>query len=132
MINNNPLNIRYSKKNHWLGQIGARKGFVLFDTLSHGVRAAIIVLKNYYRLHHLRTISSIIRRYAPECENDTESYIHYVSQRAHFAPSEPLSLDQVIYDVLPAMAFYESHTTLAHDLISFVVSTQNINIYEKG
>lgn len=128
----NPLNIRYSKKNHWLGQIGSRKGFVNFDSLTHGVRAALIILKNYYTVHHLHTISDIIRRYAPSSENDTESYIHFVSKRANLAPCKPLSLDQVIYDVLPAMALYESHTTLPHDVISFIVSTQNINIYEKG
>lgn len=132
MVGNNPLNIRYSKHNHWLGQIGQRKGFVLFDNLTHGFRAAMIVLKNYYTIHHLRTISDIIRRYAPSSENDTESYIHYVSKRANLSPSELLSLEQVIFDVLPAMSIYESHTILPHDLISFILSTQNINIYEKG
>ena len=51
---NNPANIRFNKKNNWLGQIGSDNGFCVFDTLEHGLRALIVLLRNYinvYKFH---------------------------------------------------------------------------------
>lgn len=76
---NNPLNIRYSPMNSWLGQIGEEKGFCKFDTLEHGYRAALVLLGNYQRKGY-DTISKIISRWAPLSENNTEAYIAYVER----------------------------------------------------
>lgn len=75
--NNNPLNIRFSPMNNWLGQIGSNKGFCVFDTMEHGFRAALVLLCNYQRKGY-DTVSKIITHWAPASENNTKAYIDYV------------------------------------------------------
>ena len=86
----NPLNIRYNKNNRWLGQTGSHKGFCRFVRLEFGIRAAIILLKNYYFIYKLRSISSIIKRYAPSNENDTDAYIAFVSHESRLGADDTL------------------------------------------
>ena len=77
--NNNPGNIRYSVYNNWVGQLGQDyRGFVVFDTLQHGIRAMVILILNYIDDGD-NCIAEIISRYAPTNENDTEAYIDTVS-----------------------------------------------------
>ena len=76
---NNPANIRYNKKNNWLGQVGSDNGFCVFDNIEHGLRALVILLRNYINVYKLHSVSEIISRYAPACENDTRNYISYVN-----------------------------------------------------
>lgn len=76
---NNPANIRYNKNNNWLGLIGSDNGFCEFDSLEHGLRALIVLLRNYINVYKLHSVSKIISRYAPVCENDTRNYISYVN-----------------------------------------------------
>ena len=76
---NNPANIRYNKKNNWLGQIGFNNGFCEFDTFEHGLRALIVLLRNYINVYKLHSVSEIINRYAPATENDTCHYISFVN-----------------------------------------------------
>lgn len=129
---NNPLNIRFSKSNSWLGQIGQNKGFAKFLSMSYGVRAAIILLMNYYRKYHLDTIGKIISRYAPSSENDTQAYISYVSTMTNIPRDRKISLETVLYDVLPAMSIFESHYFLSDDFVEYVICRYKIKLYEKG
>lgn len=78
-ITKNPLNIRYSIHNNWVGQIGEYHGFCKFSHVGYGFRAAYRLLENYIK-GGTRTIEDIIRRWAPPCENDTEVYIDFVSE----------------------------------------------------
>lgn len=75
---NNPANIRYNKRNNWLGQVGSDNGFCVFDTHEHGLRALVILLRNYINVYKLHSVSEIISRFAPSTENDTRNYISYV------------------------------------------------------
>lgn len=75
--NNNPLNIRYSSGNKWIGQTGKNKGFAVFSDMVYGWRAAIILLVKYQRTGY-DTIRKIVTRWAPPSENDTEAYIRDV------------------------------------------------------
>lgn len=77
--NNNPFNIRYNKINKWQGLIGHDdKGFCQFFNMEYGLRAGIIVLKNYIQKHGLHSVEEIIRRFAPSSENPTSNYISYI------------------------------------------------------
>lgn len=115
---NNPLNIRYSPMNSWLGQIGSKKGFCKFDTMEHGFRAALVLLCNYQRKGY-DTISKIINHWAPQSENDTETYISYCCSSIGYmldtAPGSCYDRDLRITDfwhlvaLCEAMAYYESH-----------------------
>lgn len=67
--------------NSWKGQTGSNKGFCTFDTMEHGYRAALILLRNYVKRGY-DTIFEIVSRWAPESENNTKAYISAVL--AHF------------------------------------------------
>lgn len=73
---NNPFNIRANCV-RWKGRVGSECGFVKFLTVDYGLRAGVVLLRNYIR-KGFDTISSIIKRYAPESENNTSAYIAYV------------------------------------------------------
>lgn len=74
-INNNPFNLRYSN-NQWLGKDTTNKGpFEKYTSIETGLRAGMITLRNYRKLHGLSSIRDIMNRYAPSHENDTKNYI---------------------------------------------------------
>lgn len=83
MRNNNPLNIRHSK-DQWEGMAITQtdKAFVQFQTLAYGYRAAWKVLESYWKHckqeRKMFTVGSIIERWAPRTENDTDAYIRTV------------------------------------------------------
>ncbi|WP_042373092.1 structural protein P5 [Bacteroides neonati] len=74
--NNNPGNIRKSKT-EWQGEIipSTDSAFKQFKSMAYGYRAMIKLLQNYSRLNNCRTIRTMISRWAPPSENDTQSYI---------------------------------------------------------
>lgn len=86
--NNNPLNIRYVKGNTWLGCIGSDGTFCKFITMKHGLRAAFKLLSIYQTRHGKLTIASIIKRWAPENENNTVRYIRRVCEYMGAAPDD--------------------------------------------
>ena len=81
--NNNPLNIRHST-DQWQGARVEQtdKAFVQFKSMAYGYRAAWKVLESYwnqfYRSKQSYTVSTIIGRWAPPTENDTQNYIRTV------------------------------------------------------
>jgi hypothetical protein len=77
--NNNPLNIRRSS----IAFIGLSnkqtdESFFQFVSIEMGYRAAMRIISTYYTHYGLHTIAGIIRRWAPESENDTRAYIDNV------------------------------------------------------
>ena len=81
--NNNPLNIRHSA-DQWQGARAQQTdpSFVQFESMAYGYRAAWKVLESYWNYFSTRglhfNVRSIIARWAPPKENDTESYIRSV------------------------------------------------------
>ena len=110
--NNNPLNIEARKGQHWRGQsvkqVDGR--FVQFDTMTDGLRAAFVVLRNYFCLHRLNNLQQIIYRWAPPSENVSRTYLAYVSAQSGVSPGEPLRWTQrsKICAIVKAMAKMES------------------------
>lgn len=88
--NNNPGNIR--RGDNWKGLVPSNGDFCKFVSMEYGIRALIVLLRTYYRKYHLRTIRSIITRYAPPLENHTEAYIKNVSVRMGVNPDALLTL----------------------------------------
>ena len=109
--NNNPLNIEYSPRNRWRGQVGSDGRFAIFSSREYGYRAAIVILRNYQRRYGLRTLKELIWRWCPPSEqgNDTIKYIGTVSVRGHLPVDEPLDLGNksVVVRLLEAMTFVE-------------------------
>ncbi len=106
---NNPYNLRDYNQD-WDGQVGATQGFVDFDDLSSGVRAADKLLANYPDLKGISTLRELIATFAPPNENDTENYIEFVSETIGIPPDQPIDLDDpnVRDSVLGAMGQMES------------------------
>ena len=114
----NPLNIRYSEKNEWLGQTGERNGFCVFSEEKYGWRAGFVLLKNYYKKGY-RSISQIIHRFAPASENPTSSYVSFVCDKLQQFGYEAygvefkdaaldLGNDMVVVDLLVVMSIFET------------------------
>lgn len=77
--NKNPFNIRKSS-NPWRGKITSKdKDFEQFCSMVYGIRAGIILLRTYIQKYHIDTARKIIRRFAPPIENDTTSYLFFIS-----------------------------------------------------
>lgn len=76
--NNNPFNIRRSGT-RWQGKLysGKDKSFEVFTSMEYGIRAGIITLRTYVRVHKLTSVKAIISRFAPASENDTTGYISF-------------------------------------------------------
>ena len=125
-INHNPLNIRYSKNNHWQGQQGSDvAGFCVFSAFIYGIRAAVLILKRYMQRGDC-TISRIIERWAPPTENSTSRYIRFVSKETTIPPDKVLSIYErgKVCAILRAMikvecanlVLPESYITIGYDL----------------
>jgi len=100
--NNNPGNI---KKNdiQWEGLSDEQtdKTFFQFKSSKWGIRALTKILLTYRHKYGLKNIMSIITRYAPIEENDTEAYKNFVSQETNFGILK--ELDETIEDYLPVI-----------------------------
>lgn len=88
ITNNNPGNIRRVQGKPWIGElvpVPFAPGFVTFDTLADGYRAALKLL-NTYVSNGFNTIEKIITRWAPPSENNTPSYISFVARDTGISP----------------------------------------------
>jgi hypothetical protein len=88
--NNNPLNIRRGTK--WIGMAKRQndKEFCVFESMAYGYRAAFRILQTYYFKYKLRTVVSIINRWAPPSENNSMAYAKYVAEYAGVSTSTQL------------------------------------------
>ncbi|HCI6723326.1 TPA: structural protein [Klebsiella variicola subsp. variicola] len=88
--NNNPGNIRWG--DDWQGLVSESqrtdKSFCQFKTPEYGIRAMIIILRNYQRKYGLSTVSGIIKRWAPPNENNTLAYINSVAKATGVSPDQ--------------------------------------------
>lgn len=128
--NKNPFNIRVSR-NPWLGKLPAAvrtdKEFEQFDTMWHGVRAGVLLLRNYVKKQKLDTVKKIIYRFAPPNENDIQAYLSYLSFR-YLPPDTYIMVPSVAFAQLCcAIMEYESGYKL--DYIGIYRCMQEFNIF---
>ena len=106
--NNNPLNIRIG--NNWYGERKQQTDsiFEQFISMDWGIRAAFILLYNYYAKYGCNTIERIIR-WAPRNENNTENYVRTVSMLTGIRKDAVLIPSQAVFTaILMAMAEVEN------------------------
>ena len=84
--NFNPGNIRNSGV-RYEGEVTPSKdpSFKQFESMEYGYRAMFVLLHTYRVKYGLNTLQSMIERYAPPVENDTRSYVGFVSMRTKIA-----------------------------------------------
>lgn len=100
--NNNPTNIRINAANAWKGKISPNTdgAFEQFDTPINGIRAALIILKNYGASNR-NTLRKVITAWAPASENNTANYIKYVQDATGINPDAILTDKQRIAMIRP-------------------------------
>lgn len=98
--NNNPGNIEINGRNDWKGKIVPSRDprFETFETMEYGIRALLIILRNYIRKGH-NSVELIIKRWAPSSENNTEAYIKAVCAYMGVIRNEELFF--ILEDMLP-------------------------------
>lgn len=124
--NKNPFNIEKSS-NQWLGKVAlylnTDKRFEQFYDLKYGLRAGIILLRNYIRVYKLDDVESIISRFAPDKENDTKAYVSFVSEYLsdHGCSSYGIEYgSESFYCLCAAMVKYESKMDLSKEYFESV------------
>lgn len=128
--NRNPLNIRYSKYNRWVGQVGESKGFCVFKHIDFGFRAALRLLCRYIQDGY-DTPEKIVFRWAPEFENKTESYLEYVLSNTFLLKCQQIKTPDEVCELCSAMAYYESNTVVGIDYLMDIFTSNNLSVYGK-
>lgn len=111
--NNNPLNLRRSDS-QWLGKIPFDKStdrdFEQFDTMWHGIRAAVKNVFTHIKRDPSTTVKKEIERWAPPTENDTALYTLFVIGKAKLSPNWQLTAasKNAICRMLWAMSIFEN------------------------
>lgn len=121
---NNVLNIRNSKS-RWLGSRNGSKGFVDFVSTGYCIRAGFLLIARSYRKKGLVTVSDIITRYAPPCENDTSKYIRFVCDKANVRSDVPLDFASYVC-VLSAMCKFETGLDIKRVDVLYLLHMFNI------
>lgn len=110
--NNNPGNIRWGDE--WKGLVPkpqrTDKSFCQFTGPEYGVRAMVVILRNYQRKYALNTISGIIHRWAPPNENNTQAYIDSVARAVGVEADQRIDVtdSRVMIPLLEAIIKHEN------------------------
>lgn len=110
--NNNPGNIRWGDE--WKGLVPKSqrtdKSFCQFISPEYGIRAMIIILRNYQSKHGLCTLTGMIKRWAPPNENNTQAYINSVVQATSTEANQPIDLtdSRKLFPLLQAIIQHEN------------------------
>ena len=72
---NNLANIERGCSWKGLSPIQKHKRFCTFVDYAYGVRALFVILRTYSYKYKLNSVSKVIHRYAPLCDNNTYAYI---------------------------------------------------------
>ena len=106
--NNNPGNIRKSG-DVWEGtaQEQADDEFVSFESPEMGIRAMAKVIGTYAEKYEANTIETIIARWAPPEENDTEAYIESVTKQTKMERDKKVS-DAKLPSLIKAIIKHEN------------------------
>lgn len=106
--NNNPMNIR-KNSGSWIGLAPQQSDadFCQFTMPVWGIRAGMKCIQHICVDVPDATVSEIIGKWAPPCENDTKAYVQDVCARAHCDPDFVFPADNVIWLASLASAIVE-------------------------
>lgn len=110
--NRNPGNIRRSAVRYKGETESSDPAFKAFRTMAWGYRAMFVLLHTYRLRHGATTLRSMIARWAPPSENDTEAYLHAVARRSGTGPDAAVDTcdRSVMTRIAAAMARVENGT----------------------
>lgn len=106
--NNNPGNIEFGDFAKDQGASGSDGRFAQFDSPEKGIKAMRTLLENYQK-KGMDTVSSMINRWSPNTENDTEGYAKAVAKEMGIDPDEPFLFTGELADrMIHAMIRHEN------------------------
>lgn len=88
---NNWMNIRASKVQKWMGEIGHSQGFVIYSKPEYSVRAFYKILNSYAK-RNINTVATIANEYAPKGDGNNPD--KYVSLFLKMAKQHNLKIDR--------------------------------------
>ena len=100
----------------------------------YGVRAADKVLTTYGRDRDIDSIRGLVSRFAPPSENETQSYIDYISGQLGIDADAEIDLSDPAMRsrILAPMAKIESRTEYTPDQITAMIEQANLRQGESG
>jgi hypothetical protein len=109
--NNNPGNILYNPNNAWAGKIPYDQNtdgkFEQFKSYAYGVRAMIVLIKNYFK--SLNTVRGIVMRW----NKGNENYINFVAQSLQVSADVKLTPNKATIKALVlAIANFENGVSI--------------------
>lgn len=94
--NNNPGNIKINAANSWQGKVPVSQNtdgtFEQFVAYKYGIRAMIVLLRNYLSQGH-NTLRKIIYKYAPPSVDPSQAYLNFVVARTGISANTALSFN---------------------------------------
>lgn len=109
--NRNPGNIRRSRT-RYKGEVRPSRdaAFKEFESVEWGYRAMFVLLYTYRKRNGCNTLRKMIGRYAPPSENDTGSYLRFVSSSAGISPDVQVDTSdrRTMVAVVAAMSHIEN------------------------
>lgn len=134
--NNNPLNIRYVKKNNWQGRVLRKRDiqFEEFTTMSYGYRAAFLIIHKYMTIYNLRTPFQICARWAPVGDNNNPSaYAKFVCNRMGCGLNDELDFcdSRQMIRLAAAMTEMENGKGVAWEFIKrgYILAASHLRLY---
>lgn len=106
--NNNPGNIRHGNDWQGLAEEQPDPEFCTFVSPEYGLRAIVVILRNYDRKHGLRTVREFINRWAPPNENDTTGYAEHVARRLGVPADEEIDVNEYMAALVDAIVLHEN------------------------
>lgn len=106
--NNNPGNIRHGNDWKGLAEEQPDPAFCTFASPEYGLRAIVVILRNYDRKHGLRTVREFINRWAPPNENDTTEYAEHVARRLGVPADEEIDVNEYMTGLVKAIVLHEN------------------------
>lgn len=112
---NNPFNIKRSVNgNKWIGELGYDKyGHVHFSKVEYGIRAAVITLIKYYKVHKIDTVEGIIKRF---CGGNKE-YVKFVCKKLKLKKNQKFNVITRIPELLLAMSQFEGGKAIPKECV---------------
>ena len=112
---NNPFNIKRSiNGNRWMGELGYDKhGHVHFSKVEYGIRAAVITLIKYYKVHKIDTVEGIIQRF---CGGNAD-YVKFVCKKLKLRKNQKFNVITRMPELLLAMSQYEGGKAIPKECV---------------
>lgn len=114
--NNNPGNLNFAHQSGATLESGTNARFAKFDTMEQGV-AQLARQLMLYRSRGLTTLSSIMGKFAPMSENNTQQYVANLTGRMHVGANDQIDVSnpEIMRQLIMGISRYEAGKSYLSD-----------------